>query len=281
MKVDTTYLNNLLNKLIKIDQKHYPNARKKDGDIGERFVKDSIKFYMWEKGFKLRDSGNRTFNMDEQVKANQRGMGGVDFQFDFEHNNKKYDCYIESKNWKKYQFIPNSMFNKEILDRFTKNANQPGCIWVVTMNKDNIPLISQRCQNNNIHIISIDTKIITNQLNKTSLTHIMEHFLDDFDRLMTILTGVKFRKPAKKARLGSKPYDNAIILGLQPSLIAKMYGTTLKYITKRKSEIKKMGIDVLDGRSKTAKRAKLIKEDQLDDIYIEVIREMIEQESNE
>ena len=103
MELDQVYVNDLLDKLKAIDSKNYSNQRDKDGDIGERFVKDSIKYYMREKDFKLRKSGNRTFTIEGQYKVGKSGYGGIDFRFRFVHNNKRYDCYVESKNWKKYK----------------------------------------------------------------------------------------------------------------------------------------------------------------------------------
>lgn len=76
---------------------------------------------MWYKGFKLRPSGNRTFYIEKPPK---KGKLGADFPFCFTHKFKVYDCYIESKNWDIYASIPQAMFRKEILDRFTRNAKQ-------------------------------------------------------------------------------------------------------------------------------------------------------------
>ena len=56
-----------------------------------------------------------------------------------------------------------------------------------------------------------------------------------------------------------KPYDTDIILGMDPSFIAKKHGTTVSFIQKRKSELKNdEGIDIVDGRSKTARLGKYI-----------------------
>ena len=83
MKVDTIFLNDLLARLVSIDNKQYRNQKDKDGDIGERFVKDCIKYYMWSKGFRLRKTGNRTFNIEGQYKVDKSGYGGIDFRLHF------------------------------------------------------------------------------------------------------------------------------------------------------------------------------------------------------
>lgn len=129
----------------------------------------------------------------------------------------------------------------------------------------------------------MDTKITTAQLNIASLTPIMEHFLDDFHKLITYLTHVKLRKPRKKIRPNSKPYDDAIILGLPSQWIAQHYGSTFKNIEKRKSELKKQGIVLLDARSRTSRLVKFITKNKLehDEIFVELIRKMIEKSAEE
>ena len=275
MNVNAIYLKDVLNKLIKIDNTYYPNLRKKDGDIGERFVKDSIKYYMWEKGFKLRKSGNSSFKIKGQYKSGKGGMGGIDFWFVFVHNNKQYDCYVEVKNWNIFVLTP-TMFQEEVLNRFLMNVNQPGNIKILTVNRGYLRPMGALCLNHNIHIVPIDTKITKNQLNATSLRSIMENFLDEFDKLITTLTTVKLRKSLTKMPLNSKPYDEVIILGLEPVLIANMFGTTPGNIQKRKSQLKKWGFSVLDSRSKTSIDAKFITKDQEYESYLYIMREMIE-----
>lgn len=276
MKVDPASLNDLLNKLVIINNKHYPNPKKKEGDIGERFVKESIKYYMWEKGFKLRSTGNRTFKIRGQYKAGKGGMGGIDFRFGFVHNNRRYDCYVETKNWNVYSIAPTT-FQTEILDRYYNNANQPGCIWVLTINQGYVYTpVGVLCSRNNIHIVPIDRKITPGQLNAKSLRIIMEHFLDDFDKFMKRITKVKISKARKIKTQNPKPYDEAIILGLPPSFIAKKYGTTTSNIYKRKSQLKKQGIKLLDGRSRLNRLMKFLDKQQIENMYKIMIKMIME-----
>jgi len=275
MKVDTVTLNDLLTKLTNIDNRTYTNPLEKNGDMGERFVKDCIKYYMSKKGFKLRPSGDRTYYIEKPPK---RGKPGADFPFCFTYNSSLYNCYIESKNWKVYQFIPQNMFQNEILDRFILKANQHGSIWILTMNQANIHLISQRCQQHNIFIIPIDTKITTAQLTLANLRPIMEHFIDEFHKLITSLIQINIHKPKKQIRANSKPYDDDIILGLPSDLIARMHRTTKQNIEKRRSELHSQGVNVLDMRSKTAYLARLITQNQLDTPYLmDIIIRMLEE----
>jgi hypothetical protein len=230
---------------------------------------------MSEKGFELRPSGDRTYYIEKPPK---RGKPGADFPFCFTYNSSLYNCYIESKNWKVYQFIPQNMFQNEILDRFILKANQHGSIWILTMNQANIHLISQRCQQHNIFIIPIDTKITTAQLTLANLRPIMEHFIDEFHKLITSLIQINIHKPKKQIRANSKPYDDDIILGLPSDLIARMHRTTKQNIEKRRSELHSRGVNVLDMRSRTARLARLITQNQLDTTYImSIIIEMLKE----
>jgi hypothetical protein len=279
MKVDAIYLNDLLTKLITINNTHYPNPKKKDGDIGERFVKDCIKYYMWRKGFKLRHSGDRTFKIEGQYRAGRGGMGGIDFRFGFVYNNSPFDCFIEMKNWNVYQISPTD-FQREILNRFTQNTNATGCYWVLTINTGQVSQILQLCGQFKvkIDIIPIDTKITTVQLNVQSLKPIVEHFLDDFDRWISQLINVHPHKPKQQVRANSRPYDDAIILGLPSDLIARMYNTTPNNINKRRSQLHSQGVNVLDMRSRTARLARFITQNQLDTTYImSIIIEMLKE----
>lgn len=259
MKVEKTYLNVLLQKLLTIDNTHYKNIRKKDGKIGERFVKDSIKYYFWEKSFKLQDSGNRIFDIEGQFGSDRiSGDRGIDFRFAFMYNYKQYNCFVEVKNWK-IQKISKQEFNSEILDRFINYANLPNVIWILTMHKGNISKITKGCQKHNIHILPMDRKIVTNQLNIKSLTPIMEHFLDGFDTFMSTTTGVNLTKIGLKKETDSKPYDRDIKLGMPPELVANRHNTTVSNIQKRKSDLKSRGRNIIDGRSKTARLARLLR----------------------
>ena len=258
MQVENTYLKELLKKLTNIDQTVYGNQLDKDGDIGERFVKDCIKYYFWEKGFKLNDSGNMIYDIEEQVGSNKkRGKRGIDFRFNFKYNIIQHDCFAEAKNWKK-QKVSDKKFKSQILDRFINYAKNPNGIRIVTMNKANISEITNNCWIYGIHILPIDKKIVTKELNIKSFTPIMEHFLDDFDYLITVITGRTFSKPTFKPRPKSKPYDEDIILGKPLSYIAKKHGTTESMVSKRKNELSNMGENILDGRSTTALNARYL-----------------------
>ena len=142
MKVDAFFISELEKTLDNIDKGSLP-PNDKLGKIGEKFVKEGIKYYFWEKGFCVGKVGNATFNIGGPYKPVAGGMGGIDFRLEFRYNGLPYDCYIEVKNWKHYSKLSPKTITTEILDRFIKNASQSGCNWILVMNKRNIPLMKQ------------------------------------------------------------------------------------------------------------------------------------------
>jgi len=223
LNVDRIFISELKKKLVKIDNKNLPQ-NDKDGKIGEKFVKEGIKYYLWEKNFKVRKKGNRVFSIKGHNKS---GPGGIDFHLKIRYSGKLHDCYVEVKNWKVYQFIPQKMFNTEMLDRFTKNANKPGVIWILIMNKANIGLINSRCWFNNIEIITLDRKITSNELNIKDLTDIMNDFLRDFSYFFTHLSGKKPHNFKHKSSHVTDRIKEDIRLGKPYSLILPVSGYPL------------------------------------------------------
>jgi len=249
MNVDAVFIGELENHLLKIDNSSLP-SNDKLGRIGEKFVKEGIKYYFWEKGFCVNKTGNDTFNIGGPFKPSSGGMGGIDFRLEFRYNGIPYDCYIEVKNWKHYTKLSPAMFNTEILGRFTKNASQSVCIWIVIMNKRNAPLIQQGCQQHNIHIIPLEEHITSRFLNPADLTRIMELFLDEFSNLVDKITGVKLPNSAKKTgKTIPEQIEEDIRLGKPYSLIASNYNKSVSNIQKIASEMKSKGIDLIDRRS--------------------------------
>ena len=82
MKVDAFFINELEKTLDKIDKGSLP-PNDKLGKIGEKFVKEGIKYYFWEKGFCVGKVGNETFNIGGPYKPVAGGMGGIDFRLEF------------------------------------------------------------------------------------------------------------------------------------------------------------------------------------------------------
>jgi hypothetical protein len=249
MNVDAFFINELEKKLMKIDNGSLPRNDKL-GKIGEKFVKEGIKYYFWEKGFCVDKVGNDTFNIGGPYKPIKGGMGGIDFRLEFRYNQTSYDCYIEVKNWKHYTFISPSNFKTGILDRFTKNTNPIGCTKIVIMNQRNAPLIQQRCQQNNIHMIPLEEHITSRFLNPGDLTRIMEHFLDEFSNRIDKTTNAKLQNSTKK--VGKSITDQIkedIRLGKPYSLLALTYNKSVSYIQKIASQMKRKGTVLIDRRS--------------------------------
>jgi hypothetical protein len=270
-KVDTYYITDLEYELIKIDNSSL-GPKFKDGALGEKFVKYGLRYYFWSKGFKVRSKGERTF----RYKDNSKSLGGIDLRFWFNYNNNLFENYIEVKNWADHYSIPYSDFKSEILDRFTRNANQPGINWIVTMNVNNIKKISKNCQKYNIHIIPIDTKITTNQINIPTLTKMMENFLDNTSMIFDGITGRKIsdvKLKTKKLTDGKMDWD--LRLGLPYDLISKKHkNVSIKSIKKRNSVLRARGIDLPDRRSKEWRGMQIMTKDLLDAFLDNIIQEM-------
>ena len=227
---------------------------------------------MWSKGFKVRANGERTFKIEGQYRASGSGMGGIDFRLQIEYNNTKYDCYVEVKNWAHYQ-ISNAMFNTEILNRFRNNASQPGCIWIVTMNYRNIPSISQRCQQHNIHIIPMEEHITTQYLTQHHLTYIMEQFLDDYSNLLNTLTGKTISNVKRTSKIyqpGTLEWD--LEIGIPYDLVSAKYRTSKGNLQKKYSQMKRVIIDLPDRRSKEWRGMQFMTTKQLDSYMAGYIR---------
>ena len=277
VSVDAYYITKLELDLKNINSGSLP-LNIKLGKIGERFTKYGLRYYLWERGFKVRNQGERTFKIDPQYRASTRGIGGIDFRLEFIYQRKKYDCYIESKNWGAYQKISKKTFDEEILDRFTKNANAPGCIWIVTMNKRNLHLINQRCQQNNIHILPLEEHITSQFLTQHHLTYIMEKFLDEYSSLLNSLTGRKISNVKRTSKTNIPgTYEWDLEIGIPYNLIASKYNQKVSYLRKRNSELRKQGIDLPDRRSREWRGMKFMTKSQLNSYMHNYIREMRKQ----
>jgi hypothetical protein len=279
MNVDAVFIGELENHLLKIDSSSLP-SNDKLGRIGEKFVKEGIKYYFWEKGFCVNKTGNDTFNIGGPFKPSSGGMGGIDFRLEFRYNGIPYDCYIEVKNWKHYTKLSPAMFNTEILGRFTKNASQSVCIWIVIMNKRNAPLIQQGCQQHNIHIIPLEEHITSRFLNPADLTRIMELFLDEFSNLVDKITGVKLPNSAKKkGKTIPEQIEEDIRLGKPYSLIASSY-TKSKFYVQKLAHNMKTTQNLPDRRTTEWDGMQLMTQDQVNDSPIIMMKPVIKKRKN-
>ncbi len=274
MKVDAFFINELEKKLDAIDKSSLPQ-NDKSGKIGEKFVKEGIKYYFWEKGFCVHTIGNETFNIGGPFKPIQGGMGGIDFRLEFRYSGTSYDCYIEVKNWKHYTNIPPTMFNTEILYRFTKNAVPSGCVRIVVMNQRNSQLIQQGCRQNNIEIIPLEEHITSRFLNVVDLTRIMEHFLDEFSNLIDKIIGVPLQNSTKKVgKTIPEQIKEDIRLGKPYSQISSTYNKSHSYVQKLANEMKATQT-LPDRRKKDWAGMQLMTQDQVNDTPIIMVKPVI------
>lgn len=289
VKVDASFIKKLEEKLLKINNSNIGAVNIK-GDIGEAFVKDGIKYCLWEKKLNVGKIGNNKFSIKEHYKSDKRGIGGIDFYLKFKVNGIRYSCFIEVKNWKKYTYITPKTFNEHILDRFTKHDSKKRHHRIVVMNKRNIRLIQAKCLLNDIHIIPLEEHITSMMLNINKLQIIMDYFVKDFNifiddiisgniqinsnkyenRLKQKMIGAyqkiykKYQKICEKCENLKKRFKyrdksksnktekikNAIRKGWSYSYIAEEYDTTIEYIQKIKSIMVKDGEKLPDRRTK-------------------------------
>ena len=234
-------------KLTKIDNSNL-SYNDKTGYIGEAFIKDGIKYFLWERGFKVGKTGFKTFTIYGYNRYTRKHKGGVDFKLKIRYD-KLYNFYIESKNWKKYRYITYQMFKDEILDRFTQNASQKGWIRVVTMNKRNKHLITTDCIKNSIHIIPLEEHITTRFINTINLDIIMEKFLDEFSKLFHKHISKKPHSFKYKSTSVKGKIKEDIILGKPYDYIAEKHKKSKGYIQKIASEMKSQDKEFIDRRS--------------------------------
>lgn len=251
MKVDTFFIRELEIKLLSIYHTNLP-LPDRYGKIGEKFVKEGIKYYFWKKGFCVNKTGNETFNIGGPYKPVTGGMGGIDFRLEFRYNNISYDCYVEVKNWMHLKKgIPPAMFNTQILTRFTKNASQSGSISIVIMNKRNVHFIRQNCKQNNIKIVPLEEHITSIFLNFSDLNRIMELFLDSISKLMNKITRSKIKNSTRKAGMSiTDQIKEDIRLGKPYSLIMATYNKSKTYIQKIKSKMAGQGVVLVKRNTK-------------------------------
>lgn len=281
MKVDPAFIEKLEEQLNEIDRNIQPRDEKL-GEIGEAFVKECMKYYLWERDYRLRLVGNRTFTIRTHFKKKEEdGIRGIDLYLKIRVNGWVYKCFIEVKNWAHYP-ISDNLFNDSILDRFKKHDRKNRRYRILIMNKRNVNDIENNCKAYNIHIIPLKDHVTSQYIAAMYLEPIVEAFLDDFSRLfddiinnkiqliensmiekirliMIRIGGILYKRtPAKKAytsgitKTGRIKED--IRKGISPKLIAKKHNTSVEYVNKVKSLMKsKDGEKLVDSRTKEAK----------------------------
>jgi len=213
-----------LNKILK---RKKGNKSKKEGDMGEEFVKSAIKQSFWEKGYKIGEKGKGSYRVHKQVKANKNGMGGVDFFVEYtDEKGNTSGIFVESKNWKAYRGgVSNKFYNDEIKDRFERADSKKKFPHAVTMNKGNIPSIKDRCDNDDITPLPLDDKLTEDNIDAKSLKPIYENFKRSFtDYIKDIVPDVN-----KDCQI-EESIESDILIGKDYRVIAKKWGVSVKYV---------------------------------------------------
>ncbi len=165
--------------------KKQPITDNDKGDVGEIFCKYGVKQVFLDRGFYAISGSSKTFTIEEQINPTLTGMGGIDFSSKFNINSKKYNLFVEMKNWGYYQGgISYSTYKSEILDRFMKNDPQRKRYWILAINKRHIKDIGAWCKNDTINVIPIDAQILSGNINPKTLKPIFKNFIIDFSILV-------------------------------------------------------------------------------------------------
>lgn len=294
VKIDSEFIKELKKKLLEIDNSSL-NRNNKLGKIGETFVKDGIKRTLWDKGFCVGIIGNNKFSIKEQYKVGEKGTGGIDFYLKFRVNGVKYKCFIEVKNWMKMRYITPDTFKEHILNRFEKHDKKNKRYRIVVINKRNIHLISMECKQNNINLIPLEEHITSGMLNIIRLKDIMEHFVDDFsiliddittgriqisvnpfmkwlrmkilqiqNKIYRIINVFREEKEVKKEFNKTEKIKDGIRKGLPYPYIANKYDTSVSYVKKVASNMRKNGEIIMDRRTNEWKGIQYLKWDDFE-----------------
>ena len=238
----TLFVNDEIEK-IKYDKNNRSNYL---GDVGELLVEYGIKWYFWNRGFKIGRFWNYTFRVISQYKADKTTRkGGIDFYIKFRYGWRTYRLFIEVKNWDDFVtgkgIISDGRFKSQILDRYTKydRFRIRKRILVITDGYTNN--IKLRCEKHGIKVIPLQNQIMPELLHETLVESNLKHFIKDLSGIL---------KDLIKKEITDKPKTNVSTLtktdkiledikrGLPTGLISRVHGTSDSYIYKVKSEHK-------------------------------------------
>lgn len=217
------------------------------GDMGEAIIEYGLKWFFWQKNFKLGKFKNNTFSLIRHYKADKiSGTGGIDFYLKFRMNWRTYRIFIEVKNWDDWLKYPDphvsdERYNGQILSRFTDYDKMNLCHRVLVIQKGYISNLKSRCNQDKITIIPLLDYYIP-QIHHESFCHrnIM-HFINDFSVYINSIiprgiatqpigTGIKTKTDRIWADLRK---------GMPPGLVVLIHNTSSSYVYRVKSERRK------------------------------------------
>ena len=129
----------------------------------------------------------------------------------------KYNISLEVKNWMSMKYITDETFRDEILDRYKDCSESDYKVLAIT--RHNIPLIEERCVENNIRILPIENHI-TPEMDREGMEYALYFFYKEFSDLLNEIMysdrNIRIRKLKK--------------CGLKTDMIADIYGLTERQI---------------------------------------------------
>jgi len=153
-------------------------------------------------------------------------MGGVDIYVEYtDEQGSTSGCFVEAKNWSAYpKGVSDKIYNDEIKDRFDRVDHKKKFPHSVTMNKGNIPSIKDKCDNDKITPLPIDTKLTKDNIDAESLKPVYENFKDEFsEHIDDIVPDIKDSKTEDSI-------ENDIILGKDYRVIAKKWDVSVEHV---------------------------------------------------
>lgn len=234
------------NKIVEIQS----SDRKREialGDSGETLVEYGLKWFFWNKDFRLGKFRNQTFNLIRHYKADKEtGTGGIDFYLKFRTHWKTYRCFIEVKNWDDFVtgkgIVSNDRFKNQILNRFTDYDKHKLRHWILVIPEGYIRNIKTRCDcdKNKISIIPLNMQIMPELMSDSSINSDLKCFVKDFSEFINaIIKGGLSAQPKKDTtKTKTDRIWEDIRKGMPSDLVAKIHDTSVEYVYKVKSKRK-------------------------------------------
>lgn len=128
------------------------------GKLGEIYVADNIIHQLQDKGLRW---SSKTEPLTYRIRYQYRGCrgrsrGGIDEYLVLRDEERRaHRCFIEISNWMRLRNCNDYIFHKRIQSKFEKYDPDNMMYHVLAMNYRNLPLIVDRCQEHNIHIIPL------------------------------------------------------------------------------------------------------------------------------
>ena len=217
------------------------------GDMAETLIEYGIKWFFWEKDFRIGRLRNKTFSLIKHNKADKiTGTGGVDFYLKFRIHWRTYRIFIEVKNWDDWLSYPkphvsNERYNEQILSRYTDYDKLNLYRRILVIPKGYRSNLKTRCDRDRITIIPLQIIILPVIANESFINYNLMPFLRDFSAYITELIpdGIIAQSTKSGQKTKTDEIWDDIKKGMPPGLVALVYSTTVSYVYRVKSERRK------------------------------------------